>query len=106
MARCGCRGAAVEGGYIPIRTTPPNPAVFVAYLDSSQVPPVLMVWNGTAWILAASGGGSGTPMAAFTDNGDGTFTATGAGVADNANGTFTVTATNVTDNGNGTWTGT
>lgn len=96
------------GTYLPVRSTPPSPLTWLAYIDTSTIPPTLKVWNSNTLLWEIAGGGSpSSPSAvAFTDNGNSTYTAAGTGVTDNGDGTNVLVSTGITDNGNGTWTGT
>ena len=48
--------AALSGTYPQMRNTPPDPAAAVAYIDTSTVPPTLMMWDGASWLAISAEG--------------------------------------------------
>lgn len=59
--------AAAAATYPALRSTPPDPAVVVAYIDTSTVPPVLKGWDGSSWVAI---GNAAVDGALLTESGD------------------------------------
>lgn len=59
--------ASLAATYPALRSTPPDPAVVVAYIDTSTVPPVLKGWDGSSWVAI---GNAAVDGALLTESGD------------------------------------